>query len=285
MSFFTPESEECSLRKGIKIAICGKGGVGKTTICAILAQLFAEDGANVIAIDADCDTNLCSAFGVAAKQSPEPLINMKQLIAERTGSSKDAPGAYFTLNPNVSDLPDKYFLKIDSVKSETTNTPPASAVKLLVLGAVKQAGGGCACSEAAFLRALLRHTILGRDEVILVDLGAGIEFMGRASVEGVDSLLIVIEPGSRSVETALNISRMAKKLGIKHIAGIINKVRSADEVEAINNQLEDLTVIAAVDYSSNVQQADFARSSVYQSDEQTVNKLRQAKESLVKLAV
>ncbi|MHC4425658.1 MAG: nucleotide-binding protein, partial [Planctomycetota bacterium] len=152
-----------------KIAIGGKGGVGKTTICAIWAQLFAEDGSDVLAIDADPDANLASAFGIPPEQSPEPLIKMKELIAERTGTGKDTLGAYFKLNPKVSDLPEEYWLE-------------ANGLKLLVLGAITQAGAGCACPEGAFLKALLTHTMLQRQEVVLVDLAAGVEFMGRASV-------------------------------------------------------------------------------------------------------
>ena len=163
-------------KQGIKIAIGGKGGVGKTTVCAVLAQLFSESGFDVLAIDADPDTNLASALGVASEQSPEPLINMKDLIAERTGTGKDAVGSYFRLNPKVSDLPEKYWHE-------------SNGLKLLVLGAITQAGSGCACPEGAFLKALLGHTILQRQEMVLVDLAAGVEFMGRASVQGIDEAL------------------------------------------------------------------------------------------------
>jgi len=174
---------------GLKIAIGGKGGVGKTTVCAVWARLFAEDGFEVLAIDADANTNLASAFGIRSERSPEPLIKMKQLIAERTGTGKDTVGAYFRLNPKVSDLPQKYWLEV-------------GGLKLLVLGAITQAGAGCACPEGAFLKALLTHTILQRQELVLVDLAAGVEFMGRASVQGIDALVVVVEPGSPAVQEA-----------------------------------------------------------------------------------
>ena len=145
-----------------KIAISGKGGVGKTTICAIWAHLFAKNGFDVLAIDADPNTNLCSAFGVPSRQSPEPLIRMKQLIAERTGVDKDSFGAYFKLNPKVSDLPQKYWLDVGKMGSQTQNSASAGLLKLLVLGGIAQAGAGCACPQGAFLKALLMNTILQR---------------------------------------------------------------------------------------------------------------------------
>ncbi len=258
------------MRTGFKIAISGKGGVGKTTVCAILAQLFAEEGMDVIAVDADCDTNLCSAFGIDSEQSPEPLIGMRQLIAERTGTGKDAAGAYFRLNPKVSDLPDKYCFELNHLK-------------LLVLGGISHAGAGCACPEAAFLKALLTHTILQRKEIVIVDLAAGVEFMGRASVQGIDALIVVVEPGSRSIGTAINIRRLACELGVKHIAGIINKVTSPQQLEAIKLQLKNLTILTNIDYIPEVQQADLCRESVYQASSDIVDKLREAKNALSKL--
>lgn len=217
---------------GAKIAIGGKGGVGKTTICAVWAELFAEDGFDVLAIDADPNTNLAMAFGVSSKTSPQPLIEMKELIAERTGSGKDA-GAYFRLNPKVSDLPERYWLKTNNVK-------------LLVLGAITQAGAGCACPEGAFLKALLTYTILQRQELVLVDLAAGVEFMGRASVQGIDAMVTVVEPGSRSIETANNMARMAGELGIKKVAAIANKITEIAEVELIRSQLKDIFLLGGL---------------------------------------
>ncbi len=260
------------MQKGTKIAISGKGGVGKTTVCAVLAQLYAEEGFDVIAVDADSDANLCNAFGIPPEQSSEPLIRMKQLIAERTGTGKEAVGAYFKLNPKISDLPEKYCLEI-----------PESSLKLLSLGSVTQAGGGCACPEGAFLKAMLTHTILQRQEVVIVDLAAGLEFMGRSSVQGIDALIVVVEPGSRSIETAVNITAMAQKLGVKHVAGIINKVTSPQQIETIKSQLKDLTILATIDYSCEVQQADLYCKSVYRSSPILVDRLTGAKGVLTKL--
>jgi len=196
--------------KGLKIAIGGKGGVGKTTVCAVWSHLFAEDGFNVMAIDADPNATLASAFGIPPQDSPRPLIEMKELISERTGTTKDSLGVYFKMNPRVSDLPEQFWLDL-------------GRIKLLVLGAITQAGAGCACAEGVFLKALLMHTILQRQEVVLVDLAAGVECMGRASVAGIDAMVVVVEPGSRSIETANSVAKMARELGIKTVGVIGNK--------------------------------------------------------------
>jgi CO dehydrogenase maturation factor len=197
---------------------------------------------------------------------------MKQLIAERTGTGKDTVGAYFKLNPKVSDLPDKYQLEVNGVK-------------LLVLGGITQAGAGCACPEGTFLKALLTHTILQRQEVVLVDLAAGPEFMGRASVQGIDALVVVVEPGSRSTRTAINIAQMAKELGIKQVAAIINKVTDAGQVETVKSQLANMTILADIQYSPAVQEADLQQRSVFQAGPELVDKLRQAKDQLMNLVV
>lgn len=259
-----------SVMQGVKIAIGGKGGVGKTTVCAIWAQLFAESGFDVLAIDADPNTSLASAFGLKSQQCPEPLIRMKQLIAERTGTGKDAVGAYFRLNPKVSDLPEKYWLE-------------ANGVKLLALGAITQAGAGCACPEGAFLKALLRHTILQRQELVLVDLAAGVEFMGRASVQGIDAFVAVVEPGSRSIETANNIAKMAKELGIGCVATIANRIIEPAQAEVIKSQLKETVLLGTLRYSRSLQEADLRRAPVFGADAEVTEQLKQAKNKLVEL--
>ena len=257
---------------GAKIAIGGKGGVGKTTVCAVWAQLFAEDGYDVLAIDADPNTNLALALGIPTDQSPEPLVRMKQLIADRTGTTRDAVGAYFRLNPKVSDLPEKYWV-------EVSGTASGKPVKLLVLGGISQAGAGCACPEGAFLKALLTHTILQRQEVVLVDLAAGVEFMGRASIQGIDALVVVVEPGARSIKTANNIARMGQELGVKSVAAVVNKITDAGQIETIESQLA-MPILANVNYNPGVQEADLRGVAVFQAGEGLVSQLRDAKRSL-----
>jgi len=254
--------------QGVKIAIGGKGGVGKTTVCAIWAQLFAENGFNVLAIDADPNTNLALAFGIPLEQNPEPLIRMKQLIAERTGTDKDSVGAYFRLNPKVSDLPEKYWLQ-------------TNGLKLLVLGAITQGGAGCACPEGAFLKALLTHTILQREEVVLVDLAAGVEFMGRASVQGIDALVVIVEPGSRSIQTANNMAKMARELGIGYTGAIVNKISEPSQMEVIQEQLKEVDLLARMYYSQSLQEADLKHAPVYQADAAVIDQLKEGKKLLI----
>jgi CO dehydrogenase maturation factor len=263
------------LQSGVKIAVGGKGGVGKTTISAVLARLFAQDGFEVLAVDADPNTSLCGAFGVSPADSPQPLIEMKQLIAERTGTDKDAVGAYFRLNPKVHDLPEKFSIEVagDGQKG----------VKVLVLGAIKHGGAGCACPEGAFLKAMLTHTILQRRELVLVDLAAGPEFLGRASIQGIDALIIVVEPGSRSLETAVNIARMGRELGVKNVVGIANKITDASQIEAIKSRLPDLNILTNIDYSAEIQKTDLGGGNIFTADSEVVKKISQAKDALTEL--
>jgi len=258
------------LKSGLKIAVSGKGGVGKTTVCAVWAHLFAEDGLEVLAIDADPDPNLASALGIGAESIPEPLIKMKELIQERTGAKPGAVGQYFKLNPKVSDLPEQYSYKIDGVK-------------LLSLGGIENAGSGCACPEGAFLKALLTYVILQRQEVILVDLAAGLEFMGRACVKGVDVLVAVVEPGARSIETARNIVNMATEMGIPHAGVFINKVTEPGQIEIIKSQLDNITVLGSFKYDPSVQAADLQRTSVLNASIELVDELKKAKEAMMDL--
>jgi len=258
------------IMQGLKIAIGGKGGVGKTTICAIWAQLFAKSGFDVLAIDADPNTTLASAFGISPEQCPEPLTMMKGLIAERTGTGKNAVGTYFKLNPKVSDLPEKYSLDVNGLK-------------LLVLGAITQGGAGCACPEGAFLKALLTHSILQRQELVLVDLAAGVEFLGRASIQGINAFISIVEPGGRSIETANNINKMAKELGIDCVGTIANKITEPSQAEVIQSQLKNTTLLGTLEYSRLLQEADLKRAAVFGADGEVMEHLKQAKDKLIEL--
>ena len=253
---------------GIKIAVSGKGGVGKTTVSAILAQLLAKDGLDVLAIDADSDANLASALGVEPDKAPLPLIGMKELIGQRTGSDPASVGQYFKLNPAVSDLPEKYWLK-------------TGGVKLLVLGCIERAGGGCACPEGAFLKALLAHSLLQRQEAIIVDLAAGLEFMGRACVQGIDALIVVVEPGSRSIETAMGIANMAKAMSISTVAAFINKITDESQVSTIKAQLGDIPILGSFGYETSIQSADLNREPVIGASDSLVSEISGAKDRLM----
>ena len=163
----------------IKIAISGKGGVGKTTLSGTLARLFARKGYDVLAIDADPSMNLASALGI--KNPPKPLTEFKELIDERAGG----PAGVFKLNPKVDDIAGKFGV-----------TGPDN-VKLLVMGTIERGGSGCMCPASSFLKALMRHVILKLNSVVILDMEAGLEHLGRGTTKGIDYMLIVVEPGTR----------------------------------------------------------------------------------------
>ena len=186
----------------MKLAVSGKGGVGKTTLTALLARRLVEQGRRVLAVDADPDANLAAALDFPSPESIVPIVQMKELIAERMGTRPGAVGTYFKLNPKVDGLPATHCLEHEGLK-------------LIVMGMVRQGGAGCACPENMFLKALLDHILLGPDEDVLVDMEAGLEHLGRATASSVDGLLVVVEAGLRSVETLERIRRLAADIGLK----------------------------------------------------------------------
>ncbi len=252
----------------MKIAVSGKGGVGKTTVTALWARAFADEGHDVFLIDADPDANLAQALGVPQAEMPQPLVALKDLIRERTGADPDKVGQYFQLNPNVSDLPESYGVA-------------AEGMRLLVLGGIRGGGKGCACPQGAFLKAMLRHLMLQRDEVLLVDMEAGLEFLGRAAVLGTDALVAVVEPGRRSVETAEAVCRMGREIGLKRFGAVLNKVTDASQIESIRAVLpEGMELLGHVDYSPALAKADLEGRAVFGVDPKAEAALGEAKKRL-----
>jgi len=227
----------------MKIAVSGKGGVGKTTLCATLSKLLADEGRKVIAIDADPDTNLASALGIKDADKITPLVELKELIKERTGSTSDEYGKFFKLNPTVDDLPEKYSIS-------------CNGMKLMTLGTIKRGGSGCACPEGVMLKALLNHLILQRDEVVIIDMEAGIEHLGRASIKAVTALIVVVEPGKRSIQTAFQVRKLAGDLGIKTIYAVGNKVMNNTHRVFIKNALGDIPLLGMISYSDRLIELD-----------------------------
>ena len=239
----------------MKIAVSGKGGVGKTTLAACLARYFAQKKYRVIAVDADPDTNLAAALGLNYKEASliTPLVEMKQLIEERTGAKSGQHGSFFKLNPKVDDIPQKFGVEIDGVR-------------LLVAGTIKAGGSGCYCPENVLLKRLLKHLVVERDEVIILDMEAGIEHLGRGTCENMDMLIVVIEPGLRSIQTAHAVKEMAKDLGIKSLYIVLNKIRSEEEKNLLAGSLTDFSILGELPYSEIVRESDLKNYSPCHSD-------------------
>jgi CO dehydrogenase maturation factor len=229
----------------MKIAIAGKGGVGKTTLSGVMARYLAEEGYTVLAIDADPDANLASALGFPAEllKGVTPLAEMTPLVEERTGAQKGTFGGVFKLNPKVDDLPDSY--------SVTHH-----GVKLLILGNIPQAEGGCFCPENVLLKGLLHHILVGRDEVVIIDMEAGLEHLTRGSTKHVDAFVIVVEPGQRSIATAHQIWRLAKDLGVQQVYGVGNKVASPEDQALIEKGLTEIPFTGHISFNQKIVEAD-----------------------------
>jgi CO dehydrogenase maturation factor len=236
----------------LKIAITGKGGVGKTTLAGLLARLYAAEGRTVLAVDADPDANLASALGISPEAASRalPLAEQADLIEERTGSRPGAPGGMFSLNPKVDDIPDAY-----SIRHE--------GVRLLVVGKSKEAGSGCYCPENVLLRRLISHLILRHNEVVILDMEAGIEHLTRGTAGSVNAFIVVVEPGQRSMQTARQIESLARGLGVKEVFVVGNKVRQDSEKDFILRHLEGMKFLGFMSYAADAVTADLDGKSPY----------------------
>lgn len=232
------------MNKGIKIAITGKGGVGKTTTAGFLIKLLAKEY-NVLAVDADSNPNLAYTLGFPEPEKIVPVIEMKSLIEKRMETKLDSVGTYFKLNPKVDDIQEKY-----SVNSGN--------IKLIVMGNIKKGGKGCACPENTFVKSLVSHLILSGNEIVIMDMEAGLEHLGRGTAASVDILLIVVEPGIVSINTAEKIYKLADDLKIKQISIIANKIRKDSDRKFIENELDKrnfdkkVKIIGFLPYEDNI---------------------------------
>lgn len=225
----------------MKIAITGKGGSGKTTVAAALSLIFNERNKEVIAVDCDPDANLGLILGVPDAENILPISEMKELIARRTGvESLDKPQTFFKINPEVSDIPEKYSLKFKNIR-------------LLVMGKVNKASGGCMCPENAFIKSLIAHLLLSKNQVVILDMVAGSEHLGRATAKSVDSFIIVVEPTQISINTALNIKKLAEELKIKNIYFAGNKIQSQEDRNFLDQNIKD-GIIGFVSFNKILQE-------------------------------
>jgi len=226
----------------MKIAVSGKGGVGKTTLSSLLARYWARKGYRVLAVDADPDANLGSALGIDTT-GLVPVAKMEELIAERTGAKPGTVGGFFKLNPKVDDLPEALSREKDGVK-------------LLVMGTVKRGGGGCICPESTLLKALVIHLVLYQKDVVIMDMEAGIEHLGRGTAQGVDRLVIVVEPGRRSLETAAKVRELTQDIGLQKVAAVGSKVRTGQQEQFLKDNLDGIPLIGILPFSEEIATAD-----------------------------
>lgn len=236
----------------MKIAITGKGGVGKTTLCALLGRELALQGKRVLAIDADPNANLAGALGYDEEASGriEPLIEKKELVEERTGAKPGSMGGYFVLNPKVDDFVERFSVGIEGLR-------------LIVTGELKEALGGCYCPENALLRSFLRHLMVERDEWVILDMEAGFEHLTRGTAESVGVLLVVVEPGQRAINTAEKINSLAKQLHIRKVGYVVNKVHSEGQEKRVADKLGSEAVWVTIPFDFLALEADLSGLSPY----------------------
>jgi CO dehydrogenase maturation factor len=229
----------------MKIAVTGKGGVGKTTLAALLAQHYADEGRPVLAVDADPSPCLALALGFSEEQRARlaPIAEMDDLIYERTGARPGEIGGFFRLNPRVDDLPERF--------SQVNR-----GVRLLEMGAVDTGGAGCICPESAMLKALTTHLLLRRDDVLILDMYAGVEHLGRATAQAVDAMLVVAEPTRRSLGTAAQIKKLAGDIGVDSLYLIGNKVRDEKEHAFLEENTPGLPLLGTLPANERVLEAD-----------------------------
>ena len=257
----------------MKLAITGKGGVGKTTLTALLAQTYANRGRQVLAVDVDPSPCLAGALGFPAELRAQlkPISEMDALIEERTGAKPGTVGGFFTLNPRVDDIPERFSVLHDGVR-------------LLEMGSVDIGGSGCICPESAMLKTLFTHLLFRKDDILLLDMYAGVEHLGRATVDFVDAMLVVTEPTRRSLGTAAQIKKLANDIGLTRLYLVGNKVRNHEEVEFIEAELPDLPLLGYLPADLRVEEADRFGVPVYEHIKSLRDAAHQISETLDELA-
>jgi len=248
----------------MKIAITGKGGVGKTTFAAVLARLYADEGRSVLCADVDPDANLGTALGFSEAELAEitPVSDMKEMIRQRTCA--DEFERFFKINPKVDDLPDLLAKEVNGVK-------------FLVMGTIKTGGSGCVCPEHVLIKRLLSHMIVGRDDAVILDMEAGLEHLARGTTDFVDRFIVVVEPGARSIQTYHSVKRLAADLGVRRVNVVANKVRDAADERFIRESVPAEDLLGMIHYSGRVADADRRSASPYETATDAVEEIRAIK--------
>ena len=248
----------------MKVAVTGKGGVGKTTLSSTLARLYADEGRTVLAADVDPDANLGLALGLTEEEvnAIVPISKMRTLVEERTGATY--ANKFFKLNPQVSDIPDKFSKEINGVK-------------LLVMGTVETGGTGCVCPEHVMLKSILSALVFRKDDVVVMDMEAGLEHLGRGTASMMDQFIVVIEPGARSVQTYEKVKQLAADLGITKVNVVANKVRDEGDREFIRSRIPAENLLGFISYNPEVIDADRRGLSPYDVSPQAVEEIRAIK--------
>ncbi|MFN2230917.1 MAG: AAA family ATPase [Anaerolineae bacterium] len=247
-----------------KIAVTGKGGVGKTSFASLLAYILTERGQKVYAIDADPNATLAHALGLPRELADQitPIVEMDDLIEERTGARPGEYGRMFKLNPRVDDIPERFSVEY-------------RGVHLLQMGTVRGAGAGCVCPENAVLRMLVTHLLLREQETVILDMVAGLEHLGRGTARAVDAMFAIVEPGTRSIDTAHRIAALAADLGVESLWVVANKVRSPSDEDYIRQHLDGLPLVGALPYSGRAIEADMDNLALYDAAPELVDRTRQ----------
>ncbi len=245
----------------MKVAVTGKGGVGKTTLSSTLARLYADEGRTVLAADVDPDANLGLALGLTQEEvnAIVPVSKMKELVMERTAAN--ASNTFYKLNPQVSDLPDKLAKEINGVK-------------LLVMGTVDTGGTGCVCPEHVMLKALISNLVFRKDDVVVMDMEAGLEHLGRGTASMMDRFIVVIEPGARSIQTYEKVKKLAGDLGITKVDVVANKIRDAEDEAFIRQNIPEEALLGFMHYNPEVIDADRRGLSPYDVSPRMVEEIR-----------